>query len=57
MTADMKQTILKLKFDTPDYLKISGMEYYKAVIQDGITNFEDFLAWHAEHPFNGIIEW
>lgn len=57
MTADMKQTILKLKFDTPDYLKISGMEYYKAVIQDGITNFEDFLAWRAEHSFNGIIEW
>ena len=57
MTADIKQTILKLKFDTPDYLKISGMEYYKAVIQDGITNFEDFLAWRVKHPFNGIIEW
>ncbi len=57
MTADMKQTILKLKFETPDNLKIAGIEYYKAVIQDGITNFDDFLKWRSEHHFEGIIEW
>ena len=57
MSEDMKKTILQLKFETPDTLKIAGIEYYKAVIQDGITNFDDFLKWRSEHPFEGIIEW
>ena len=57
MSEDMKKTILQLKFETPDTLKIAGIEYYKAVIQDGITNFDDFLKWLSEHHFEGIIEW
>ena len=57
MTENMRETILKLKFETPDTLKISGIEYYKAVIQDHISSFDDFLQWHNTHSFNGIIEW
>lgn len=57
MSEDMKKTILQLKFETPDTLKIAGIEYYKAVIQDGITNFDDFLKWRSKHHFEGIIEW
>ena len=29
MSEDMKKTILQLKFETPDTLKIAGIEYYK----------------------------
>lgn len=57
MTEEQKQTILKLKFKTPDELKIAGMEYYKAVIQDNVKNYGEFLDWRKEHKFQGIIEW
>lgn len=45
MSEEMRQTIIRLKFETPDNFKIAGIEYYKAVIQDGITNFDDFMKW------------
>lgn len=57
MSEEMRQTIIRLKFETPDNFKIAGIEYYKAVIQDGITNFDDFLKWRKSHNFEGIIKW
>ncbi len=57
MSEEMRQTIIRLKFETPDNFKIAGIEYYKAVIQDGITNFDDFLKWRKSHNFKGIIKW
>lgn len=57
MSEEMRQTIIRLKFETPDNFKIAGIEYYKAVIQDGITNFDDFMKWRKSHNFEGIITW
>ena len=57
MTEEQRKTILRLKFETPDELKISGIEYYKAVIQDGVQTSEDLLCWRQTHRFDGIIEW
>lgn len=57
MSEEMRQTIIRLKFETPDNFKIAGIEYYKAVIQDGITNFDDFMKWRKSHNFEGIIKW
>ncbi len=57
MSEEMRQTIIRLKFETPDNFKIAGIEYYKAVIQDGITNFDDFLKWRKSHNFEGFITW
>lgn len=57
MTEEQRKTILRLKFETPDELKISGIEYYKAVIQDGVQTPEDLLRWRQTHRFDGIIEW
>ena len=57
MTEEMRQTILELKFATPDDMKIGGIEYYKAVIQDGIRDFESFLRWRQKQNFSGIIPW
>lgn len=51
------KTILKLKYETPDDMKIPGIEYYKAVIEDGITTFHDFLKWRNSQNHSGIIEW
>ena len=57
MTEEQKQTILKLKFETPENIKICGMEYYKAVIQDNVKDIDELLEWREKHHFSGIIEW
>ena len=57
MTEEQRKTILRLKFETPDELKISGIEYYQAVIQDGVQTPADLLRWRQTHRFDGIIEW
>lgn len=57
MTSSQKEIILKLKYETPNDVKISGIEYYKAVIQDGVKTYEDLLEWRKKHPSIGIIEW
>ncbi len=57
MTEEMKNTILMLKYETPDNKKIMGIEYYQAVIADGIKSYIDFLSWHEKNKNNGIITW
>ena len=48
LTDERRQAILRLKFATPDDVKIAGVEYYKAVIRDGIRNYADFEKWRAK---------
>lgn len=57
LTTETKETILRLKFETPENIKISGIEYYKAVIKDGIRNYSEFLEWRKHQPECGIIDW
>lgn len=57
LTEDMKEAILKLKYETPDTDKIPGIAYYQAVIRDGITDYSDFRDWLKKQNHNGIIEW
>ncbi len=57
LTDERREAILRLKFETPDELKIMGIEYYQAVIRDGLRTWEEFEAWRATHPADGIVEW
>lgn len=57
LTDETKQTILSLKYDTPETEKIMGVEYYQAVIQDGVRTYAEFEAWRKQHPVLGIVEW
>ena len=52
-----KLAILTLKNETPDTEKIMGIEYYQAVIENGIDNYSDFIEWRKKHPANGIVNW
>lgn len=56
ITEEQRQTVLMLKYQTPEDIKIPGIEYYQAVMRDGIKDFENFLRWHKEQA-GGIIEW
>ena len=57
LTPEKRRTILKLKYETPENLHIMGIEYYQAVIADGITSYAEFLEWRKQHPVTGIITW
>ena len=57
MSEAQKEQILRLKFETPDNLKIAGIEYYQAVLQEGITDFKEFMQWRKNRPQGAIIEW
>lgn len=49
MTDEQRETILRLKFDTPKGREYHGVEYYEAVIADGVATIEELDKWVAEH--------
>lgn len=57
LTEETRQTILRLKYETPETEKIMGVEYYQAVIRDGIRTYRDFMEWRKRHPTTGISTW
>lgn len=57
LTDATRLTILRLKEETPDTEKIMGVEYYQAVLRDGIRTYEELQEWRARHPVGGILEW
>ena len=57
LTPETRHTILELKYLTPDDEHIMGIEYYQAVIADGIRTYPEFIQWRATHPANGIVTW
>ena len=57
MTPVQKEMILRLKFDTPTDKDYHGVEYYEAVIADGISNMEDFEEWVSEHRKKPMYYW
>lgn len=57
LTDETRQAILQLKYDTPETEKAMGVEYYQAVIRDGVRNYADFEEWRRLHPVTGVIEW
>ena len=57
LTDEMRLAILKLKYETPDTEKIMGVEYYQAVIQDGVRSYPEFEEWRRLHPVVRVVEW
>ncbi len=57
LTPETRRTVLELKYLTPDDEHIMGIEYYQAVIADGIRTYPEFIEWRKTHSCNGIIEW
>lgn len=57
LTPETKLAILTIKNDTPDDIKIPGIRIYKAVIQDGVRSYQEFVEWQKKQPEEYIIEW
>ncbi len=54
---ETRHTILQLKYETPESEKIMGIEYYQAVLRDGVKNYAEFETWRRQHPITGIVTW
>ena len=57
MTQEQKDLILRLKFETPEGKDYHGVEYYEAVIADGITTMAEFEKWVTEHRKKNPYYW
>lgn len=57
LTKEMKNTILRLKYEMSDEVKIMGIEYYKAVIEGKVKTSAEFADWRRDNPVEGIMEW
>lgn len=57
LTPLKKETILRLKFETPVDKDYHGVEYYEAVIADGISSMEDFEIWVKDHRKKPTYYW
>ena len=57
MTPCQKETILRLKFETPPGKDYHGVEYYEAVIADGTSNMAEFEEWVNDHRKRPSYYW
>lgn len=57
MTPIQKEIILRLKFETPADRNYHGVEYYEAVISDGIEDMTEFEKWVIEHRKKPMYFW
>jgi len=45
LTPETRDRILEMKYNTPDSEEIHGVEYYEAVISDGVKNLQELREW------------
>ncbi len=57
VTQEQVDIILKLKFETPADKSYHGVEYYEAVIADGVTEMEQFEEWVRIHRLKPPYYW
>lgn len=58
LTDETRLAILRLKSETPADVHIMGVEYYQAVLRDGVRTWADFKDWRKLHDAtDGIMEW
>ena len=52
-----RDTILRLKYETPENEGIHGVEYYQAVLEGGVRTLDELRRWRAAHPLDGVNLW
>lgn len=57
MTEEQRDTILRLKYETPGEEEIHGVEYYQAVIEDGVRSISEMREWVMKNRKHGGSYW
>ena len=57
LTPEIKQTIIQIKFDVPDSVRIPGIEIYHAVFVGGVRSYEELEQWRKTNPLTNSLDW
>lgn len=57
LDAETRDTILRLKYETPEAEGIHGVEYYQAVLEGGVRTLAELRRWRTLHPLEGVNLW
>jgi hypothetical protein len=57
LTPEIREAILKIKFGLPEEARIPGIRVYRAVIEGGARDLQDYRIWDEAHPMEGIDRW
>ncbi len=57
LTDETRDTILRLKYETPATEKIIGASYYQAVIEGGVRSYDELQTWLGKQPASTNEYW
>lgn len=57
LTPEIREAILRIKYDMRDEVKTMGIEIYYAVIAQGIRNYPEFAEWKRMNPDLNLLGW
>lgn len=57
LSDEQRDTIMRLKYETPEGEVIHGVEYYRAVMEANITTLPELRAWVSENREQGGSYW
>ncbi len=57
LTPEQRDTIMRLKFETPADETIHGVDYYRAVIEHNVSTLPELRRWIASRPDNEATYW
>lgn len=57
LNSELKNTILSMKYETSDNEEIHGVEYYEAVIADGIRSLPELREWLKKRRAKPFYYW
>lgn len=56
LTDETKEAILRIKYDTPEEVKILGAEIYHAVLFYGVKDYKEFSEWKKNNRNINLLE-
>jgi len=57
LTPEIRQSILRIKYDVPDGIMIPGIEIYYAVFTGGVKSYEELEEWRKTNPLTNSLDW
>ena len=57
LTPESRRRILELKAAEPDCMNVCGIEFCKAVLDDHVKTWEEFLKWRQDNPAETLLKW
>ncbi|MDR2039220.1 MAG: phosphoglycerate mutase family protein [Bacteroidales bacterium] len=57
LTPEIREAILRIKYDMHEDEIIPGIEVYKAVFTGKVRSYQEFMQWHKKNPLTNSLEW